>query len=96
MDKLRLFLISKYSQEVVEECFHNIQELVIKTLLATSKLMQTDKRCFELYGFDVMIDSNFKPWLIEVNGSPSMTSNTSIDERLKKGILDDVLSIVNL
>ena len=96
MDKLRLFLISKYSQEVVEECFHNIQELVIKTLLATSKLMQTDKRCFELYGFDVMIDSNFKPWLIEVNGSPSMTSNTSIDEKLKKGILDDVLSIVNL
>ena len=58
--------------------------------------MQTDKRCFELYGFDIMIDSNFKPWLIEVNGSPSMTSTTNIDEKLKKGLLDDTLSIVNL
>lgn len=43
-----------------------------------------------------MIDSNLKPWLIEVNGSPSMTANTAIDERLKKGLLDDTLTIINL
>jgi tubulin polyglutamylase TTLL9 len=64
LNKLRLYLLSKYPRDTVEECFYNIQELVIKTLLATSKIMLTDKRCFELYGFDVLIDSNFKPWLI--------------------------------
>lgn len=44
--ELRIHMISKYGAEKVEKCFFLIQELVIKTLLATSKLMITDKRCF--------------------------------------------------
>ena len=57
-------MVSKYGEEEVEECFYQIQELVIKTLLATSKLMMNDKRCFELYGYDVLIDDALKPWLV--------------------------------
>ncbi len=46
-------------------------------------------RCnsFELYGFDILFDSRLEPWLIEVNGSPSMTANTQADYQLKMGLL---------
>jgi D-alanine-D-alanine ligase-like ATP-grasp enzyme len=49
-----------------------------------------------LYGFDILIDDNLKPWLIEVNGSPSMRANTPQDRLMKCGIIDDVLTIVDV
>ena len=49
-----------------------------------------------MYGFDVMLDDNLKPWIIEINGSPSMRANTKKDKELKMGIIDDVLTIIDL
>ncbi|CAD8194182.1 unnamed protein product [Paramecium pentaurelia] len=96
LQKLKLFLMTKYGQEKVQECFYNIQQLMIKSLQAVQKIIINDKHCFELYGFDILFDSSLKPWLLEVNASPSMTSNTPIDFELKCGLLDDVYTIIDL
>ena len=58
--------------------------------------MINDKHCFELYGFDVLFDDNLKPWLIEINASPSMTANTRTDYETKVGLLEDVFAILDL
>lgn len=64
------------------------------SLKSVQSVMINDKHCFEVYGFDVLIDANLKPWLIEVNASPSLTSTTESDRILKMSLLNDTFSIV--
>ena len=41
--------------------------------------------CFQIMGFDVFIDKNLKPWILEVNDSPSM--NIQVCKEGPKGLL---------
>lgn len=93
---LKLYLTTKYGQELVNRCFHKIQQIFVKTLQSVQKVIINDKHCFELYGYDILLDSHLKPWLVEVNASPSMTANTEMDHQLKLALLDDVFTIVDL
>lgn len=40
----------------------------MNTLLKTH--VRTPYSCHELFGFDIMLDENLKPWILEVNISP--------------------------
>eukprot|EP01051_Picozoa_sp_SAG22_P018099 SAG22_NODE_2952_length_2081_cov_1.009082_4_plen_38_part_01 len=37
-----------------------------------------------MYGYDILIDGDYKPWLIEVNASPSLSASTAADRVLKQ------------
>lgn len=60
------------------------------------KLVTNCVNSFELYGFDFIFDNEGKAWLLEVNGGPSMTANTREDMQLKVGIIDDVMTVINV
>ena len=60
------------------------------------KTIINDKHCFELYGYDIMLDNNLKAWLIEVNSSPSLTASSESDFQMKFAMLDDTLNCVDL
>jgi tubulin polyglutamylase TTLL9 len=48
------------------------------------------------YGYDVLIDENLKPWLIEVNASPSLSVENQMDYEAKFMVLNEMLDIVDM
>ncbi|CAH8606157.1 unnamed protein product [Heterobilharzia americana] len=51
---------------------------------------------FEILGFDILLDKNLNPWLIEVNRSPSFNSDQELDKRVKHGLLTDAFRLLNI
>lgn len=55
-----------------------------------------NQTCFEAYGFDVLVDESLKPWLLEVNVSPSLSSSSPFDKRVKTQLVADSLTLVGM
>ena len=51
-------------------------------------------QCFEIYGFDVILDYKLRPWLLEVNVAPSLSSSSPYDKQVKTKLLVDTLHLV--
>ena len=52
--------------------------------------------CFEILGFDVLLDHKLKAWLLEVNHSPSFHTDSPLDKEVKEGLLYDALQMLDL
>jgi hypothetical protein len=51
------------------------------------------KNTFEIYGYDFMIDSKLKPWLIEVNTNPCLEETSTLLRQLLPRMLDDAFKL---
>ena len=70
--------------------------MIINTLLCVQDQLEHKQGCFELFGFDIILDTLFNPWLLEVNLSPACAERVSwLSEKLQDmsdGLLNIVLS----
>ena len=48
-----------------------INDVVWRTLKTVQENIEYKQNCFEVYGFDIVLDEDLKPWVIEVNLSPA-------------------------
>ncbi|KAI8815333.1 tubulin-tyrosine ligase family-domain-containing protein [Cladochytrium replicatum] len=60
------------------------------------QLDQIGSCCFEILGFDILLDRKLKPWVLEVNHSPSFTCDTELDREIKQGVILGALKLLNL
>ena len=96
LQQLRMYLTAKHGISVVQELFRLMDEIFIRSLQSVQRVMINDKHCFELYGYDILIDADLKPWLCEINASPSLTASNQADYDLKYAMLSDVLNVLDI
>jgi tubulin polyglutamylase TTLL1 len=91
---LRLFVEGTRGQQAAQRLFSAIHGLIYHSLRAVQGVIVSDRHCFECYGYDVLVDADLKPWLLEVNASPSLTVTTEADRALKTKLIHDILRVV--
>ena len=83
-----------------------IKDIIVKTLLIglphldhnykTCCTKLSTRQCFQILGFDVMLDKKLKPWLLEVNESPSFNDDTEVDKEVKSGLIEDCFRLLDV
>jgi tubulin polyglutamylase TTLL4 len=87
-----------------ESILNEIEDVIIKALISiephiVNTMNQTNKyknMCFEVYGFDILLDQNLKPWLLEVNVCPSLSSSSPLDKKIKTSLMCDMFTMVGI
>jgi len=88
----------------VVQLWARIYDLIIRTFIACEpsmyashkKLTEHRRNCFELFGFDILIDENLKPWVMEVNLSPSLACETPLDFQIKSNLIADMFTLIGI
>nr|XP_046233164.1 tubulin polyglutamylase ttll6 isoform X2 [Scatophagus argus] len=90
-----------------DKMWNDIEDMIIKTLISAHPILKhnyhtcfpnhtTGSACFEILGFDVLLDHRLRPWVLEVNHSPSFTTDSLLDREVKDALLHDTLVLINL
>lgn len=105
---LRKVLSQLREQDVdTDKMMGEIKDIIIKTLFTIQlELSHNYRACqpldleglmaFEILGFDILIDKNGKPFLLEVNHAPSFATDSPLDYEIKKNLFIDTFKLLNM
>ena len=79
--------------DAIIKAFISVESVVFKY---TKAFVPHRTNCFELFGVDVLLDDNLKPWIMEVNLSPSLSTDAPLDLKIKTKLVADIFNIVGI
>ena len=95
LDILRYKLSKNNNIDFNKQIWPQVKSIILKALIACQFDIPYCPSCFELFGFDIIIDQNLKCWLLEINSSPSLERSNALDDQVKLPLVDDILNIVD-
>ncbi|XP_022824596.1 tubulin polyglutamylase TTLL13-like isoform X2 [Spodoptera litura] len=91
----------------LDRLWHAIDQVIVKTIISAWPILKHSYHacfpshdmvhaCFEILGFDILLDHKLHPYILEVNHSPSFHTDTQLDREVKEGLLTDTLTMLNI
>ncbi|XP_026741426.1 tubulin polyglutamylase TTLL13-like isoform X2 [Trichoplusia ni] len=91
----------------LDRLWHAIDQVIVKTIISAWPILKHSYHacfpshdmvhaCFEILGFDILLDHKLHPYILEVNHSPSFHTDTQLDREVKEGLLTDTFTMLNI
>ena len=76
-------------------CVPKMKSLIRNSLIATKRKLNPNgrKQCFELFGYDFILDANSNVWLIEVNTNPCIEEASKLLKYLLRRMIEDMIKL---
>lgn len=85
----------RFGKDFTTEVLPIIKKIVLDTIKASFCVLDHSKRMhtFEIFGYDFLLDSDLKPWLLEVNTNPCLEISSTILARIIPAMLENAFKI---
>lgn len=70
-----------------------IQEIMKLIFTVIKDKLDRKFGCFELFGFDFLLDDNLNPYLIEINTNPALYTDTQVQKDLLPKLVEDIVKM---
>ena len=72
-----------------------MKDVAVMTVQSVRRKLNAEERlfCFEIFGFDFIIDKAFKVWLIEINTNPCLEESSRLLGMILPRMVDDALRL---
>jgi len=96
LEQLQQYFDLSYGKNTINirrDFFPRMKELICDSILSIRErvsLERTERKFYEHFGFDFLIDDNFRTWLIEVNQNPSLDWDTIWSRKYIDFFLEDI------
>ena len=105
--KFTLKYLEKCEGQDSKKLMKEIKDIIVKTLISGQPIVSEafghcqlddfeNSMCFEILGFDIMFDEKAKPYLLEVNHSPSFSTDSPLDEKIKGELIRDTIRLLGM
>ena len=92
------FLINeKISLKKFDYMINQMKILIKISFKSVAKKLLKEKQgnilCFEIFGYDFILDNDFKLWILEINNNPGLSISSPVIEKLVPRMMDDAFRL---
>lgn len=96
--QFQAYIDAHYSDSRIDfyrDCLPKMKAMIKHSLLAARKKLNPNniELCFELFGYDFIMDEDFNLWLIEVNTNPCLEESSKLLKYLLRRMVEDMIKL---